>query len=212
TLAAPQPSTSRGVRPAPPRAAVPRFLQNSVVQQLLRSSSSSTDVQPPPATSSRFLGQREKCLEIRRDPRYMKCTTTEILEDMLEEYQNDTNIERLEEREEMMLRFHRGNLNSRRSAITKSKAFHKVRGMTWDNIPESFSRLHDGTRFLQLKTAQKAYRNGLHALVADGVHQILPEQLGDHSQLYTIHGVCNNGVEQTAPNSEEEECGLRSDP
>ncbi|KAK6029612.1 hypothetical protein OSTOST_04276 [Ostertagia ostertagi] len=155
--------------------------RNSVVQQLLRSSSSSTDVQPPPATSSRFLGQREGQLNALFTSSTRGASSTMFM--CAEGARKEVYIIR-----------------------SRSKAFHKVRGMTWDNIPESFSRLHDGTRFLQLKTAQvqiycsrrtieKAYRNGLHALVADGVHQILPEQLGDHSQLYTIHGVCNNGVE-----------------
>ncbi|VDP62798.1 unnamed protein product [Heligmosomoides polygyrus] len=44
-------------------------------------------------------------------------------------------------------------------------------------------------------TIKKAYENGLFALVADGVHKILPTQLGDQAQLYTIHGVCSNGHE-----------------
>ena len=42
---------------------------------------------------------------------------------------------------------------------------------------------------------QKAYENGLFALVSDGVHKMLPHCLGDNSQLYTIHGVCRNGEE-----------------
>ncbi|KAK6060499.1 hypothetical protein COOONC_01839 [Cooperia oncophora] len=158
----------------------------------------------------------QKCSEIRKDPRYRKLTTTEILEDMLEEYEADGTM-RAEDRQEMMLSFHRGNLNSIRSAIAKyfadmlyfvimAQAYHKVKGITWDNIPQSLSHLRDGTQFLQLRTPQlqlyyslktieKAYHNGLCVSVADGVHKIMPEKLGDHSQLYTIHSVCNNGLE-----------------
>ncbi|RCN35981.1 hypothetical protein ANCCAN_18146 [Ancylostoma caninum] len=76
--------------------------------------------------------------------------------------------------------------------------------LTWDNIPENFAYLSDGTPFLQEKTAtlrsyysvdtiRKACEKGLRALVADGVHKILPAQLGDQAQLYTIHGVCESG-------------------
>ncbi|EYB88407.1 hypothetical protein Y032_0248g99 [Ancylostoma ceylanicum] len=42
---------------------------------------------------------------------------------------------------------------------------------------------------------QMAAQNGLHALVADGVHSFQPRQLKRGGQLYTIHGVCSNGVE-----------------
>ncbi|KIH61247.1 hypothetical protein ANCDUO_08486 [Ancylostoma duodenale] len=41
---------------------------------------------------------------------------------------------------------------------------------------------------------QKAFENGLVALVADGIHK-LPPALGEHGQLYTIHGVCNGGID-----------------
>ncbi|KAK6048428.1 hypothetical protein COOONC_14067 [Cooperia oncophora] len=136
----------------------------------------------------------QKCSEIRKDPRYRKLTTTEILEDMLEEYEADGTM-RAEDRQEMMLSFHRGNLNSIRSAIAKyfadmlyfvimAQAYHKVKGITWDNIPQSLSHLRDGTQFLQLRTPQlqlyyslktieKAYHNGLCVSAADGVHKIM---------------------------------------
>ncbi|VDP49052.1 unnamed protein product [Heligmosomoides polygyrus] len=110
------------------------------------------------------------------------------------------------EREEVTANLFRHGHESRRRAITRSKAVHKDRTISWNNIPREFAFLPDGSRFLQLMTAdvhiyyscttiKKAYENGLFALVADGVHKILPTQLGYQAQLYTIHGVCSNGHE-----------------
>ncbi|RCN34107.1 hypothetical protein ANCCAN_20057 [Ancylostoma caninum] len=42
---------------------------------------------------------------------------------------------------------------------------------------------------------KEALDNGLYALVADGVHKVLPKKLDDNAQLYTIPGVCNDTVE-----------------
>ncbi|CAJ0602042.1 unnamed protein product [Cylicocyclus nassatus] len=50
-------------------------------------------------------------------------------------------------------------------------------------------------RYYSRKTVQKAVENGLVALVADGIHKLPPEELGKDGQLYTIHGVCNNGID-----------------
>ncbi|KIH64038.1 hypothetical protein ANCDUO_05657 [Ancylostoma duodenale] len=36
---------------------------------------------------------------------------------------------------------------------------------------------------------------GLHTLVTEGVHSFQPRQLKRKGQLYTVHGVCSNGVE-----------------
>lgn len=36
---------------------------------------------------------------------------------------------------------------------------------------------------------------GLQAIVADGVHTLQPKELGRHSQLYCVHGVCDEGFE-----------------
>ncbi|KAL6731933.1 hypothetical protein Aduo_002750 [Ancylostoma duodenale] len=39
-----------------------------------------------------------------------------------------------------------------------------------------------------------AFENGLVTLVTDGIHKLPPEALGGHGQLYTIHRVCNGGI------------------
>ncbi|KHJ86277.1 hypothetical protein OESDEN_13977, partial [Oesophagostomum dentatum] len=85
----------------------------------------------------------------------------------------------------------------------RSKEAHRDREVTWDNVPSSLANLSDGSPYLQLKTTQlhlyysretleKACRNGLFALIGDGLHKVAPTKLGEDTQLYTIHGVCHN--------------------
>ncbi|KAL6735817.1 hypothetical protein Aduo_006224 [Ancylostoma duodenale] len=62
-------------------------------------------------------------------------------------------------------------------------------GATMTYIPATLSILPDGN------TVQMAARNGLHTLVADGVHSFQPPPLKRKGQLYTVHGVCHNDVE-----------------
>ncbi|VDM76158.1 unnamed protein product [Strongylus vulgaris] len=77
---------------------------------------------------------------------------------------------------------------------------------TLDSVPEDLRTLPDGSLFLQFsqpglyiyfsrRTVQKAVDNGLTAVVTDGIHRLPPEELGKDGQLYTIHGVCNGGVD-----------------
>lgn len=42
---------------------------------------------------------------------------------------------------------------------------------------------------------QKAWKNGLQAVVADGVHNKAPRDLLRKAQLYVVHGVCNGDVD-----------------
>ncbi|CAJ0592984.1 unnamed protein product [Cylicocyclus nassatus] len=83
---------------------------------------------------------------------------------------------------------------------------HDLPRTTLENQPDDLTKLDDGTQFLQLKlpslyvyysrkTIQKAVENELVALVADGIHKLPPEELGKDGQLYTIHGVCNGGID-----------------
>ncbi|KHJ76910.1 hypothetical protein OESDEN_23470 [Oesophagostomum dentatum] len=75
-----------------------------------------------------------------------------------------------------------------------------------ETICERLRLLPDGSSFVHrleptlhiyysIATVQRAIRNGLHTLVADGVHSFQPRELKKTGQLYTVHGVCNNGVE-----------------
>ncbi|KAK6024760.1 hypothetical protein OSTOST_09427 [Ostertagia ostertagi] len=78
--------------------------------------------------------------------------------------------------------------------------------------PQRFSRLPDGTQFLQyaseklhiyfaapiiqiMNIIQRASALGLEALVADGVHDLQPDATSKLGQVYTIHGVLCNGVD-----------------
>ncbi|RCN38572.1 hypothetical protein ANCCAN_15512 [Ancylostoma caninum] len=102
--------------------------------------------------------------------------------------------------------FHDREYESRRRHISRLINSHKEDDITLDNVPESLAVLPDGSKFLQLQTPtfqmyyskatiKKAVDNGLKALVADGIHKVLPKKLGDNAQLYTIRGVCNGTVE-----------------
>ncbi|KAK6059731.1 hypothetical protein COOONC_02620 [Cooperia oncophora] len=73
-------------------------------------------------------------------------------------------------------------------------------------VPERYSCLPDGTRFLQYSTEdlhiyfaarviERACSAGLHALVMDGVHNLQPNVTNKTGQLYVIHGVTTNGVD-----------------
>ncbi|EYC04320.1 hypothetical protein Y032_0088g2140 [Ancylostoma ceylanicum] len=74
-----------------------------------------------------------------------------------------------------------------------------------NHIPDALKFFPDGSLFVHRmdptlhvyyssKTIQMAVRNGLHALVAYGVHSYQLRQLKRQGQLYTVHGVCKNGV------------------
>ncbi|EYC28699.1 hypothetical protein Y032_0007g3367 [Ancylostoma ceylanicum] len=109
---------------------------------------------------------------------------------------------------EMVSHHYRRGTVSRRSAIKRVLKTHRSDETvaTMDHIPDSLSRLPDGSMFVHRleptlhvyynsNTVQMAARNGLYALVADGVHSFQPRQLKRKGQLYTVHGVCRNGVE-----------------
>ncbi|KHJ87009.1 hypothetical protein OESDEN_13225 [Oesophagostomum dentatum] len=83
---------------------------------------------------------------------------------------------------------------------------HKDKTVTMSNVPEHVAQLPDGSRFLHEQTGafhiyyskdtiKKACRNGLFALVADGMFTLHPKELGRNAQLYCVHAVCSGGVE-----------------
>ncbi|KIH47955.1 hypothetical protein ANCDUO_21980, partial [Ancylostoma duodenale] len=91
----------------------------------------------------------EKCLQVRNDARYAACSTNEILEDMLQEYEDDVSLGTAEERAAMRLHFHRRSLDSRRRTVERSKEAHKDKMVTWNSVPPSLANLGDGSVFLQ---------------------------------------------------------------
>ncbi|KAL6734982.1 hypothetical protein Aduo_005468 [Ancylostoma duodenale] len=69
----------------------------------------------------------------------------------------------------------------------------------WDDIQHhlhdhGFSQRRKALSRLE-ETIQRACRNGLHTIVADGMFSLHPKELGRHAQLYCIHAVCAGGVE-----------------
>ncbi|VDK60196.1 unnamed protein product, partial [Cylicostephanus goldi] len=109
-------------------------------------------------------------------------------------------------RDEMLAQHYKSGIISRRDAIKRALSTHEDQSASMLEIPPHLRLLPDGTSFVHhmeaslhvyysSTTLQKAARNGLHALVADGVHSYQPRQLKRAGQLYTIHGVCNNGIE-----------------
>ncbi|CAJ0592446.1 unnamed protein product [Cylicocyclus nassatus] len=94
----------------------------------------------------------------------------------------------------------------RKRQIARNLAIHKDKRATMANVPSDLQCLCDGTLFLQEqserfhiyfseRTIQKACSVGLNVLVADGVHSAQPKELARSGQLYSVHGVCGNGVE-----------------
>ncbi|EYC27330.1 hypothetical protein Y032_0009g653 [Ancylostoma ceylanicum] len=148
----------------------------------------------------------KKCRNVRDDPHYANASNVEIWEEALVDCLENPAHGNPTEREEMTAYLHRHGLEARRRTIARSKEMHRDRMLTWENIPENFAYLSDGTPFLQERTAtlqiyysvdtiRRVCEKGLRALVANGVHKILPTQLGDQAQLYTIHGVTESGHE-----------------
>ncbi|EYC20159.1 hypothetical protein Y032_0022g480 [Ancylostoma ceylanicum] len=109
---------------------------------------------------------------------------------------------------EMVAQHYRKGPSSRRDAIRRAVRVHDSpeAPASMEMIPDNLRVLNDGSLFVHrleqtlhvyynTSTIQMAAQLGLHALVADGVHTFQPRQLKRKGQLYTVHGVCNNGVE-----------------
>ncbi|KHJ90610.1 hypothetical protein OESDEN_09545 [Oesophagostomum dentatum] len=93
----------------------------------------------------------------------------------------------------------------KRRAISRATNKHRVQ-VTMESVPRFLANLSDGAPFLQLSreglhvyfaavAIEKACKNGLHTLIADGVHSKAPKGLRHGSQVYVIHGVCSGSVD-----------------
>ncbi|RCN37739.1 hypothetical protein ANCCAN_16358 [Ancylostoma caninum] len=109
---------------------------------------------------------------------------------------------------EVVAQHYRKGPSSRRDAIRRAVRVHDSpeAPATIEMIPERLRVLPDGSLFVhrleptlhvyyKTSTIQMAAQLGLHTLVADGVHSFQPRQLKRKGKLYTVHGVCSNGVE-----------------
>ncbi|VDK77717.1 unnamed protein product, partial [Cylicostephanus goldi] len=103
---------------------------------------------------------------------------------------------------DIVAHFYKKGLATRRKSIERAKASHATPALTWNSIPERYA-LNNSSSFLQestqtyqiyfsCETLKMACQQGLKALIMDGLHKVLPTELGDHAQLYTIHGSLSN--------------------
>ncbi|KIH65521.1 hypothetical protein ANCDUO_04158 [Ancylostoma duodenale] len=103
----------------------------------------------------------------------------------------------LEEGQALMDEFHDYGYERRRRQIAKTVEKHDKPRATLDDVPERLRTLMDGSCFFKYsspglyiwysnETIKAAVDNGLVALVADGIHKLPPEELGEHGLLYTI--------------------------
>ncbi|KAK5965450.1 MULE domain-containing protein, partial [Trichostrongylus colubriformis] len=109
-------------------------------------------------------------------------------------------------REDMAYSFYRKGYKSRRSTFKRAVAGLREHRVTMEHVPQEFAFLPDGSRFLQYQSStlhiyfserilEKACQVGLYALVADGAHDLQPQNTNKLGQLYTIHGVMANSVD-----------------
>ncbi|KHJ86533.1 hypothetical protein OESDEN_13711 [Oesophagostomum dentatum] len=118
-------------------------------------------------------------------------------------------IEEPELRDEMVASHYKRGPVSRRDTLKRAARVHNAEVAAMANmrhIPDHLKLLPDNSLFVHQmdptlhvyynrRTIEAAVRNGLHVLVADGVHSYQPRELGRQGQLYTVHGVCSNRVE-----------------
>ncbi|XGW26242.1 hypothetical protein V3C99_007117 [Haemonchus contortus] len=145
----------------------------------------------------------EELQKIREDPSYAGKQPVKVFIDLIAK-NRDTENEEIADGIRAAIR--KAGYRSRRRGIQKNINLWQNRSVTMENVPEEFRVLHDGSLFLQVqeagfhvyysaKTIQMACENGLHTIVADGVHSLHPKCLGRYAQLYSLHGVCSHGVE-----------------
>ncbi|CAJ0597752.1 unnamed protein product [Cylicocyclus nassatus] len=134
------------------------------------------------------------CQKVRSDPLIASKSIPEIWEETLQQTMTGRRGS-----EELVAYFYKYGLESRRRTIERARAANIHSHVTWDYVPRAYAFLEDGSPFLQdineiiqlyysSTTIRMACEKGLHALVMDGMHKILPSNFGD-VQLYTIHGV-----------------------
>ncbi|KAL6738328.1 hypothetical protein Aduo_011888 [Ancylostoma duodenale] len=87
----------------------------------------------------------KKCRNVRNDPHYANVSNIEIREETLVDYLENPALGNPKEREEMTAYFHSHGLEARRRTTARSKKVRRDRMLTWNNIPENFAYLSDGT-------------------------------------------------------------------
>lgn len=97
------------------------------------------------------------------------------------------------------------NYGKLRRTIKRNIACHSGGAVSMLHVPEALAFHANNARFLQVQspglhiyyiaeTIELACRNGLGALVADGMFSMHPDVKEKNGQLYTIHGVCSDKI------------------
>ncbi|EYC22299.1 hypothetical protein Y032_0017g3270 [Ancylostoma ceylanicum] len=116
----------------------------------------------------------------------------------------DVGIDTDDLRDSVLTDIHQRDFATRRQTI--SDRLNEIGGnqVSLTNVPPSLAQFRNGSLFLHEgpsedihiyyseKTIELACRNGLFALVGDGVHTYQPKKM---EQLYTVHAVCEGGIE-----------------
>ncbi|VDO86919.1 unnamed protein product [Heligmosomoides polygyrus] len=106
-----------------------------------------------------------------------------------------------EEKEEILVFLH--NYGKLRRTIKRNIACHSGEAVSMLHVPDALAFHSNSAQFLQVQsselhiyctveTIELACRNGLGALVADGMFSMHPDVKEKNGQLYTIHGVCSD--------------------
>ncbi|KAL6739302.1 hypothetical protein Aduo_012773 [Ancylostoma duodenale] len=138
----------------------------------------------------------ERAQEIWKDAGLVDLIVRKLWQDMLNAFPAMSDLT-LEEGQALMDEFHDYGYERRRRQIARTVEKHDKPRATLDDVPERLRTLMDGSCFFKYsspglyiyysnETIKAAVDNGLVALVADGIHKLPPEELGEHGLLYTI--------------------------
>ncbi|VDO63799.1 unnamed protein product [Heligmosomoides polygyrus] len=142
----------------------------------------------------------EKLQEWRNEDAQHNSTAKEEYRKLLDNVNNSRTLTR-EEKDEILIFLH----NYERRRCTIGSVASRGVTVTMENIPKSLALHANGELFLQKRTStmhiyytqeiiELACRNGLGALVGDGMFSMHPCTKEKNGQLYTIHGVCEGKV------------------
>ncbi|CAJ0599924.1 unnamed protein product [Cylicocyclus nassatus] len=158
----------------------------------------------------------KECRRIRGEKREVELSTLvawQSMEDHIEQYEGEDE----NKKNDMLYYYHREGFVSRRRTIRRAIKATEDPSCSMEHVSRIHSTLRNGSRFLQYQSRdlhmyytvdtievlclqivtqmdvfQMAQRQGLYALVADGVHDLQPDATNKIGQLYTVHGICSN--------------------
>ncbi|RCN37563.1 hypothetical protein ANCCAN_16528, partial [Ancylostoma caninum] len=134
--------------------------------------------------------------------RWATSTVERYMYERAQEIRKDPRVTALKEVQALMDEFHDYGYEKRRRQIARNVEKYDKPRVTLDDVPERLHTLMDGSSFLKYSSPElyfyysnETIKAAVDALVADGIHKLPFEELGEHGRLYTIHGICNAGVD-----------------